>query len=352
MRSGRGVRSATVTVGREAESDILAARRATARGPGSRAARCWSGRAASARAACCTRPPRPPGRPAWASRPAGPRSRRRHRSAWSPRPCGPGSRGHPLAPTGFAVRSRAPADPARMGDPPAARPRTSTAASCACWRWKARSACCATSSRPGHGLVLLLDDLHAADPDSLETIRYVASARIDGLAIVAALRPGESAAGRRAGPGAARRRRGDRRRTRAARPAGHRRTSSRHLLGAAPPGELVADVLARTDGVPLLVEEVVDAHVRARVGGARRTGRPAGAAARSSLPRSVRGMVAARLEQLPRPARDVLARPRGDRRPGSRRAARRGSAGRGRADRRRGASPRRRRGPADDQRRA
>ena len=31
------------------------------------------------------------------------------------------------------------------------------------------------------------------------------------------------------------------------------------LLGAAVPAELIADVAARTDGVPLLVEEVVDA---------------------------------------------------------------------------------------------
>ena len=35
------------------------------------------------------------------------------------------------------------------------------------------------------------------------------------------------------------------------------------LLDAEPPGELVDDVMARTDGLPLLVEEVLDAHVRA-----------------------------------------------------------------------------------------
>ncbi len=45
----------------------------------------------------------------------------------------------------------------------------------------------------GGGAVLVLDDLHGADPDSLEVVRYVSSAAIDGLAIVGALRAGESA---------------------------------------------------------------------------------------------------------------------------------------------------------------
>ena len=77
------------------------------------------------------------------------------------------------------------------------------------------------------------------------------------------------------------------------------------LLGAAAPDELVADVASRTDGVPLLVEEVVDAHVRAGsvevdAGQARWRG---GAAL---VPRSVRGMVEARLEPLPGVLQDVL----------------------------------------------
>ena len=44
-------------------------------------------------------------------------------------------------------------------------------------------------TRENDGAVLIVDDLHAADPDSLETIRYVANARIEGLTIVGALRP-------------------------------------------------------------------------------------------------------------------------------------------------------------------
>ena len=46
------------------------------------------------------------------------------------------------------------------------------------------------------------------------------------------------------------------------------------LLDAEPPPELVDDVVARTDGVPLLVEEVLDAHLRSGsvdVGEQRRT---------------------------------------------------------------------------------
>src|SRR5262249_62175888 len=95
-------------------------------------------------------------------------------------------------------------------------------------------------------------------------------------------------------------------------PLGHRATGDlvRHLLAAAPPGELVADVLARTDGVPLLVEEVVDAHLRGGSvvvdgGHARWRGGPL------ALPKSGRGMVAARLEAPPRPRQGPLPAPPG-----------------------------------------
>src|SRR5438477_582124 len=42
------------------------------------------------------------------------------------------------------------------------------------------------------GAVVLLDDLHAADPESVEVARYLASAQIGGVAVVAAMRPVES----------------------------------------------------------------------------------------------------------------------------------------------------------------
>jgi DNA-binding CsgD family transcriptional regulator len=156
----------------------------------------------------------------------------------------------------------------------------------------------------GHGALLALDDLHAADPDSLEVIRYVSAAAVDGLAIVGALRGGES-------PLADELVRTVRTDTAAAvielDPLGRRAVGElvTSLLGAAAPDELVADVTARTDGVPLLVEEVVEAHVRA--GSVDMTGGTARWRGGTVLvPRSVRGMVEARLEPLPGPQRDVL----------------------------------------------
>ncbi len=154
------------------------------------------------------------------------------------------------------------------------------------------------------GAVLALDDLHAADPDSLEAVRYVAAAGVEGLTILAALRPGETSPADEL----VRVLRGD---DIAAvielEPLGGRAVADllAELLDAAPPAELVADVLSRTDGVPLFVEEVVDAHLRSKsvvveAGSAHWRGGPV------ALPRSVRGMVATRLEPLPRQFRDVL----------------------------------------------
>jgi len=41
--------------------------------------------------------------------------------------------------------------------------------------------------------LVLLDDLHAADAESIEAIRYLANAAIDGVVVVGALRSGEAA---------------------------------------------------------------------------------------------------------------------------------------------------------------
>ena len=43
------------------------------------------------------------------------------------------------------------------------------------------------------GAVVLLDDLHTADPESLEAVRYLASAAVDGIALIGALRSNEVA---------------------------------------------------------------------------------------------------------------------------------------------------------------
>jgi DNA-binding CsgD family transcriptional regulator len=302
MRSGRGVRSATVTVGREAENDILARAldRARAGQPG------------------CT---------LLAGEGGVGKSRLLHEAAAAARRSGLGvaaGRAAISAPAPFSLVAEALRSWLRGHPHPPMRSAFDRGLRLILPEWETppggeagldvgqlRLLAMEATVRllrdvagPGPGMVLLLDDLHAADPDSLETIRYLAAARIGGLAIMAALRPAESALADEL--------------VRALRGVdvatvvelealGQRATGDlvRHLLGAAPPGELVADVLARTDGVPLLVEEVVDAHLRGGSvvldgGQARWRGGPL------ALPRSVRGMVAARLGQLPRPGQDAL----------------------------------------------
>jgi DNA-binding CsgD family transcriptional regulator/tetratricopeptide (TPR) repeat protein len=155
------------------------------------------------------------------------------------------------------------------------------------------------------GAVVLLDDLHAADPESVEAVRYLATAAIPSTTVVAALRPGESQLADELvralqGDGVAA----------ALEVAPLQRRSVADLiaalLDAQPPPPLVDDVVARTDGVPLLVEEVVEAHLRSgsiELGDAGAIWRGGGGA---GVPRSVRDMVGDRLERLERDHRTVL----------------------------------------------
>ncbi|HET9051819.1 MAG TPA: AAA family ATPase [Candidatus Dormibacteraeota bacterium] len=152
--------------------------------------------------------------------------------------------------------------------------------------------------------IVLVDDLHAGDPESIEAVRYLATAAIPGTAVIGALRPGVSSLGDEL--------------VRALRrdgvadvldvaPLDERGVGAllAALLDADPPAPLVADIVARTDGVPLLVEEVLDAHLRA---GSVELG-AGGAAWRGGdlvVPRTVRDMVGDRLAALPRGHRDVL----------------------------------------------
>ena len=99
--------------------------------------------------------------------------------------------------------------------------------------------------------VLIADDLHIADPESIDAVGYVVGAQIGGLVVLGALRPGESA------DADALVRSLRRERLAAVLPVGplpERAVGELvgALLGADPPAPLVADVLARTDGVPLL----------------------------------------------------------------------------------------------------
>jgi DNA-binding CsgD family transcriptional regulator len=108
--------------------------------------------------------------------------------------------------------------------------------------------------------VFITDDLHVADPESLEAVRYIATAHVGRLALLGALRPGESS------EADAMSRSMERERIAAilpvvplSAPAVGQLVGA--LLGADPPSPLIADIVARTDGVPLLVEELLRGHV-------------------------------------------------------------------------------------------
>ncbi|HEU5003328.1 MAG TPA: AAA family ATPase [Actinomycetota bacterium] len=154
------------------------------------------------------------------------------------------------------------------------------------------------------GLLLAIDDLHAADAESLEAVRYLAGAALPGVVILAASRTGEAALA-------------DQLRDRLAQqgladlwPVAPLPSADVHdllaaLLGTQPPAELVADVEGRADGVPLFVEEIADAHFRA--GSVVLDGR--GAHWRGGahvVPRSVAALVATRLDRLGEAECEVL----------------------------------------------
>src|SRR5215467_10915075 len=151
--------------------------------------------------------------------------------------------------------------------------------------------------RTDHGpMALLADDLHAADPETVEVLRYVAAARIDGVCLIGAARRGEASAADELVTVLRRERLAD---VVEVGPLDERCVGVmvEGLLAAHPPSPLVADVLARTDGVPLLVEELVRGHVSAgtvSVSGGRATWQ--GGAAK--VPGSVRELVSVRLVRL------------------------------------------------------
>jgi DNA-binding NarL/FixJ family response regulator len=155
-----------------------------------------------------------------------------------------------------------------------------------------------------HGAVILLDDLHEADPDSIEAIRYLAAASCASVLIVGALRSREATLPEQVVRSLQR----DSVANVFDLEPLHRREVTAllgALLDAEPPQELVDDVVTRTDGVPLLVEEVLDAHLRSgsvEVGdrGARWRG------GTTAVSRTVRDMVEARLERLANDQRDVV----------------------------------------------
>jgi DNA-binding CsgD family transcriptional regulator len=148
----------------------------------------------------------------------------------------------------------------------------------------------------GSGALLVFDDVHGGDAESIEALRYAVNAQVEGLVVLAAMRPAEH-------PQAdelVRRLRGalDVEIVTLA-PLDDRGVTdlAAAILDRRPSSDLVADLVARTDGVPLLVEEVVLAHDRAETvshGG------------HANVPRNVTDLAAARLQLVGDPQRDVL----------------------------------------------
>ena len=154
------------------------------------------------------------------------------------------------------------------------------------------------------GAVLIADDLHAVDPESLETIRYVVNARVEGLTFVGTMRPSQS---RDADELARLLRRDGLADVIEVLPLDERAVGDlvAALLDANPPSPLVADVLARTDGVPLLVEELVRGHVRMGTVHVDDAGATWRGGARK-VPGTIRDLVDTRLALLDQPEREVV----------------------------------------------
>jgi DNA-binding CsgD family transcriptional regulator/tetratricopeptide (TPR) repeat protein len=154
------------------------------------------------------------------------------------------------------------------------------------------------------GAVVVLDDMHAADAASLGAMGHLVQAAIGGVSIVTAMRPGEAPLAdelvrslRHVGVAD----------VVAVDPLDPRNVADliTALLDARPPDELVDDIVGRTDGVPLLVEEVVLAHVRAGTVEVR-DGTTLWRDGRATVPRTIRELAEARLRLLDPEHRNVV----------------------------------------------
>ena len=154
------------------------------------------------------------------------------------------------------------------------------------------------------GVVLVVDDLHAADAESLEAIRYVIGAALPGVAVVAATRADESRTVDRLLATLSQQGLVD---VWTVDPLGADEVGElvTALVGAEAPDGLVDEVLARADGMPLFVEEIVEAHVRAGslVTDANGLVWRGGT---NVVPRSVAALVASRLDRLSDAERSVV----------------------------------------------
>jgi len=153
-------------------------------------------------------------------------------------------------------------------------------------------------------LAIFVDDVHAADAESLEALRYVVSAGLDDVLVVASSRRGEGSLADQlmdtlAHQGLAE--------IWPVEPLADAEVNdlASALLGVRPPEELLAQVRERADGIPLFVEEILDAHVRSGsllVDDHGAVWRGGGAV----VPPTVAGAVATRVDRLSDDARDVI----------------------------------------------
>ncbi|HEX2063123.1 MAG TPA: BREX system ATP-binding domain-containing protein [Acidimicrobiales bacterium] len=156
------------------------------------------------------------------------------------------------------------------------------------------------------GAVVVLDDLHSADPETLEFLHHAsASISREPVALLVALRQGEGA------PAEAEARALEQRGRATLVPvppfdAPAVGAMVEAIVGEPPPSDLVDELMARTDGIPLLVEELLAAHVARgalrREGGALAWSLPA----RGLVPRTILEMVGQKLRAMPPDARRVV----------------------------------------------
>ncbi|MEU4633918.1 BTAD domain-containing putative transcriptional regulator [Micromonospora chalcea] len=144
-----------------------------------------------------------------------------------------------------------------------------------------------------HGLLVVLDDLHAADPDSLLLLRYLSAGLSTSRAlVVATLRPYDNDPALVATVAELARGRDFGQLRLAGLDASSVATLVRRRTGVAPPEPVVARLVTRTGGNPFFLTELL----RSRTD----------AAADAELPPSIRDTVRLRLVGLPEPARRCL----------------------------------------------
>jgi DNA-binding CsgD family transcriptional regulator/type II secretory pathway predicted ATPase ExeA len=155
------------------------------------------------------------------------------------------------------------------------------------------------------GIVVTLDDLHASDPETLAFVHHASTSIRDvPIALISAIRVHE-----------------DRRALEMAETLERSGAASvievgaldasgvedllEQLLGSDPPADLVETVVARTHGIPLLVEELVDAFVAAGTLGRDGGGVAWDVRAAVPVPKTTVGFVAARLKRLSTASRSI-----------------------------------------------